>query len=146
MTEERRKVLGHHDLKAKLQIMTKLPPELCHYILSFVPKNKIDMVYLRGNHGLPPTKVKLPVTTHAGDRLLRQETIMVTVESTTWSIHSWPGNQAFQAWLDGLDLSLASKTYKNGCDAVKSLMFEFFSRFPYHSYRPHTRTATLSSC
>jgi len=135
MLEEDRKLLEKLDCK-RCQILLKLPPELRHQVLSYLPKHDIVAVNLPGNHGLPPTKIPLPATAHAGDRLLRQETLIVTIESTTWSIHSWPGNQGFQAWLGGIDLTLASKTYATGFDAVKSLMFEFFSRYPHRIKQP----------
>ncbi|KAK4540889.1 hypothetical protein LTR36_008831 [Oleoguttula mirabilis] len=136
MHEERAKVLDF--LRRQVFRIMDLPPELRHQILRYLPANTTVTVYLAGRNGLPPSGVELPVTTRAGDKLLRQETLMLTIEQTTFSIHSFVGNTSFQNWLQHVDLRLASDGYTNGFDAVKSLSFPFFSRFP-HAIFPATQ-------
>jgi hypothetical protein len=82
-----------------------------------------------------PTKIQLPAITQAGDKQLLQESIMITIEASTFSIHSGPGNRKFNEWLGSTDLSMVSANYKNGHDAITNLDFPYFSRFPHQ--RPH---------
>lgn len=124
--------------RPKFRLMD-LPPELRHNVLRYLPDATDVGVYLSGHNGMSPTAVELPVTARAGDRVLRQETIMMTIEQTTFAIHSGPGNASFQTWLEHVDLRLASDGYINGFDAVKSLSFPYFSRYP-HSHLLATAT------
>ncbi|KAI6848355.1 hypothetical protein KC332_g7436 [Hortaea werneckii] len=66
--------------------------------------------------------------------VLRQETIRTALEKATFRIDSFPGNQAFQAWLERVDLRHVSTSYVNGFDAIKHLLFPYFSRFPHWTY------------
>lgn len=129
--EHKHKVMDSVD-KQKFRIMD-LPPEMRHSILRFLPEVDLVPVYLPGHNGRAPTGVNLPVTARAGDKLLRQETIMTTIEQSIFEIHSGPGNAGFQTWLKHVDLSLASRGYTNGFDAVKSLSFPYSSRYPHAS-------------
>ena len=122
--------------KRQFKLM-KLPPEVRHRILHYLPKSKYIAVYLPGNNGRTPTRVELAVTARASDKLLRQETIMTTIEQTTFAIHSGPGNAKFQKWLGETKLSLASPNYHLAFDVVKSLSFSYFSRF-HHQTMPAT--------
>ncbi|RMY64648.1 hypothetical protein D0863_09662 [Hortaea werneckii] len=131
MTEPRMKVLKF--IESKIQIM-QLQPEIREIILDHLCEETTIAVFLRGNAFSPATGIKLPVTARAGDRLLRQETIRTALEKTTFRIDSFPGNQAFQAWLERVDLREVSKNYVNGFDAIKHLLFPYFSRFPHYNY------------
>lgn len=130
MTETRKRGQEWWDLNKKFQLMA-LPAELRHRILSNLPEKDFVAVFLPGRYGQVPQGIEIPVIAQAGDRQLRAETIMVTIEQTTWSIHSGPGNTHFQQWLSGVDLTPASKNYTDGFDAVKSLTLPYFSRFPH---------------
>ena len=133
MTEQTRNALK------RIFDLVALPPEIRHQIISHLlpPGDNIVRVFLPGYAGTPPTPIALPVTARLGDRQLRQETLMVTIERTTWSVHSYQGNIAFNTWLSKVDLSLASSNYATGYDAVKSLHFPYFSRYPHVTLRPH---------
>lgn len=50
----------------------------------------------------------------------------------TIDIHSGPSNAALQAWLSTIDLTGIDSFCKTGFDAIKSLNFPYFSRFPYY--------------
>lgn len=121
-------------IESKIQIM-QLQPEIREIILDHLCEETTIAVFLRGNGYSAATGTKLPVTARAGDRLLRQETIRTALEKTTFRIDSFPGNQSFQAWLERVDLRKVSKNYVNGFDAIKHLLFPYFSRFP-HLYYP----------
>lgn len=126
--------------KCAFFIDQRMPPELRHRALSLAlpPRHQnVVAVCLQGNFGLPPTKIPLPATAHAGDSTLRQETILVTIEQTTWSIHNIYGHNGFQAWLESVDLRNVSNNYVNGFDAVKALRFPYFSRFKHHAKQRH---------
>ena len=43
----------------------------------------------------------------------------------------WSGNAALRAWLSTIDLTCIELFCKTGFDAIKSLSFPYFSRFPY---------------
>ncbi|KAK5125242.1 hypothetical protein LTR85_000918 [Meristemomyces frigidus] len=163
MREERQKVLEHintaefriMDLPSELPIMeTKfrimdLPSELRHHILSYLVENDLVSVYLPGNGYMPPTGIDLPVTARAGDKLLRQETLMLTIEQTTFDIHSFIGNTGFQAWLRRVDLRLASGGYTDGFDAVRSLSLPYFCFFPHATFpatRPNSDIELMLKC
>ncbi|KAK5132861.1 hypothetical protein LTR08_008577 [Meristemomyces frigidus] len=141
MLESRHKFLSY--IKKRQFKLMSLPSELRHEILKYLPEDTYIGVYLPGHRGMVPTGVELPVTARAGDKLLRQETIMITIEQTTFAIHSGPGNASFQNWLGDVDLRLTSKTYVTGFDAVKSLAFPYFSRFPHASLAPATPNSDI---
>ncbi|KAI7220951.1 hypothetical protein KC333_g2058 [Hortaea werneckii] len=131
MTEQKMKVQKFID--AKIQLMDLLP-EIRQVILEHLCEETTIPVFLRGNGYSPATGIKLPVTARMGDMVLRQETIRTALEKATFRIDSFPGNQAFQAWLERVDLRQVSKTYVNGFDAIKHLQFPYFSRFPHRTY------------
>ncbi|KAI6789658.1 hypothetical protein KC361_g8381 [Hortaea werneckii] len=132
MTEQRMKVQKFID--AKIQLMDLLP-EIRQVILEHLCEEITIPVFLRGRGYYPATGIKLPVTARLGDMVLRQETIRTALEKATFRIDSFPGNQAFQAWLEKVDLRQVSSTYVNGFDAIKHLTFPYFSRFPHWTYR-----------
>jgi hypothetical protein len=115
-----------------------LPQKIRHKIYKYLPETTYAQVFLGGRYGTP-TKIQLPAITRAGDTLIRQEAIKITIEITTFSVHSFEGNQKFTEWLGIVDLSKSSKNYISGFDAVKSLEFPYFSRFP-HRYFDASRT------
>ncbi|RMY68129.1 hypothetical protein D0863_07321 [Hortaea werneckii] len=131
MTEAKMKVLKF--IEGKVQIM-RLQPEIREIILDHLCEKTTIAGFLRGNAFSSPTRIKLPVTARAGDRLLRQETIRTALEKATFRIDSFPGNQSSQAWLGRVDLREVSKNYVNGFDAIKHLLFPYFSRFPHYNY------------
>lgn len=86
-------------------------------------------VFLR-NSSIP---IRLPEIAHAGNRQLRRECLLVALNKCTIEIHSGPGNAALQAWLSKIDFTGVDTSCKTGFDAITSLTFPYFSRFPYHS-------------
>ena len=75
----------------------------------------------------------------AGDRQLRLEAIHVTIELATLEIHSGPANAKLQKWLSSIDFQGSGNTrLSKGFEAVKSLLFPYFSRFPH--YLPNITT------
>ncbi|KAK3635696.1 hypothetical protein LTR56_014572 [Elasticomyces elasticus] len=65
------------------------------------------------------------------------EYLALALKATTFTIHSGAGNDRFQDWPGGLDLSIFSSHYGNGYSAVKSLSFPYFSWF-HHQLCPAT--------
>lgn len=128
MTDKKRGVLEPIDQK-KFQLMS-LPPEVRYEVLRYLPDTNHVAVFLPGGYDMAPIKIRLPRITQAGDKLLRQEAIKVVIETATFAIHSGPGNDKSQAWLGFVDLKLASPNYRSGFDAVRSLDFPYFSRYP----------------
>ncbi|KAK3075607.1 hypothetical protein LTR53_000945 [Teratosphaeriaceae sp. CCFEE 6253] len=112
--------------------LERLPAELRGLILSFVQVRASHAVFLRGNANGPPSGIIFPPIAYVST-VMRAQFIALSIETTTYVVHSGPGNAAFQSWLKGTDLTCASTTYKNGFDAVKSLTFAYFSRFHHQS-------------
>ena len=112
--------------------LMKLPFELRAKILEHVLDESTLMVYLKNSIG---PGVRLPTVANAGDLQLRAEAILVTIQNTTFEVHSGPGNEGFQAWLTDIDFSKieGSTNCTNGFDAVQKLSFPFFSRFPHRN-------------
>ncbi|KAK4898160.1 hypothetical protein LTR27_004167 [Elasticomyces elasticus] len=94
---------------------------------------KLD-VYTRGLLG-PPEGMKFPNIAYT-TKTLRAQYLLVAIENTTFCVHNGPGNAHFQAWLTSTDLSIVSHHHKTGFDAVKSLEFPYFSRFPHQALGP----------
>ena len=113
--------------------MERLLPEIRRQIFRYLDTQATLMVYLRGIHG-PPTGIEFPPVARV-NKIMRAEFISGALESTTFSIHSGPGNAKFQAWLSRTSLSLVS-SYNTGFDAVKSLSFAYFSRFRHQAMAP----------
>lgn len=91
-------------------------------------------VYLPGNYNAAPTAIRLPPLTQAGDRTLRLQSILVTIKLITVEIHSGPGNARLQTWLESLNLDGSGETrLRTGFDAVHSLYFPYFSRYPFYT-------------
>lgn len=69
----------------------------------------------------------------AGSRQLRLESIHATLNTATLEIHSGPANAKLQRWLSSIDLTCSGTgNLSKGFDAVHSLLFPYFSRFPHH--------------
>ena len=120
--------------KHKFSIMS-LPWDVRHRVLEYCCDRNSMPVFLRGVRGLPPTAIPLPVSARAGDKTLRLETILVAIKQATLEIHSGPGNANLQSWLNSLDLSaIKGETgLRAGVEAIHSLSFPYFSRFPHRS-------------
>ena len=126
MTEDRVK-----EVRKKFRLFG-LPYEVRHEILGYVADAMSIAVYLPGIGGMPSTAIPLPLVTQVGDRRLRLETILLAIKQTTLEIHSGPANQKLQVWLASLNFSHTGNTSLcNGFDAVHSLRFPYFSRFPH---------------
>ncbi|KAK3718716.1 hypothetical protein LTR37_004935 [Vermiconidia calcicola] len=131
MTEKRATLLGNID-KKKFPIIG-LPFDARACVLSHLCPTMNVRVYLRGVRGQPPSEMPLPAVVHAGDRKLRLEAIIVTIKQSTLEIHSGPGNAKLQEYLASLDFSSTGETNLiTGFEAVRSLTFPYFSRFPHH--------------
>ncbi|KAI6830164.1 hypothetical protein KC340_g16960 [Hortaea werneckii] len=110
-------------IDAKIQLMDLLP-EIRQVILEHLCEETTIPVFLRGNGYSPATGIKLPVTARLGDMVLRQETIRTALEKATFRIDSFPGNQAFQAWLEKVDLRQVSSTYADHPNSDIELMLK----------------------
>ena len=132
MTEENAKRFGiFYKKRSKLMC---LPYELRHEVLSYLCEIETMPVFLRGRNGMPPTAIPLPPIARAGDSALRAEAILVNIKQTTLEIHSGPGNAELRKWLSSIDFSVSGETsLESGFDAVHSLSFPYFSRYPHAS-------------
>ncbi|KAK3116976.1 hypothetical protein LTR53_002123 [Teratosphaeriaceae sp. CCFEE 6253] len=110
----------------------RLPAELRLLILNFIQTRPSQAVFLRGNRRGPATGINFPPLAYVST-MFRAQYITLAIETTMFILHSGPGNAAFQKWLSNTSLTLASLTYKHGFDAVKSLGFQFFSRYPHRN-------------
>lgn len=111
----------------RLELM-RLPFDVRHLILEHLTDPQNIRVFLR--RGSIP--IRLPEAARAGNIQLRRECLLVTLKMCTIEIHSGPSNAAFQAWLSTIDLAGIESFCKTGYDAIMSLNFPYFSRFPYH--------------
>ncbi|KAK5718785.1 hypothetical protein LTR17_015619 [Elasticomyces elasticus] len=122
--------------------MMGLPAELRLRILRYLLEQpKLD-VYTRGRLG-PPEGMKFPNIAYT-TKTLRAQYLLVAIENTTFRVHNGPGNAHFQEWLASTDLSSVSRHHKTGFDAVKSLEFPYFSRFPHPALAPHVPNSDVS--
>lgn len=102
------------------------------FVAAHSPSLRIP-VYLPGKYGMPSTAIRLPPVTKAGDRKLCLEAILVIIKLATLEIHSGEGNAKLQKWLASLRLQGSGETdLRTGFDAVHSLYFPYFSRYPFH--------------
>lgn len=100
---------------------------------SYSPSLRIR-VFLPGRNGQASTAIRLPPISQAGDRKLRLECILITIKLISFEIHSGPGNAKLQKWLGELYLQGSGETrLGSGFDAVRSLFFPYFSRYPYYA-------------
>ena len=123
-------------LKDGGSLMERIPSELRRVILSYLVPDADLRVYmhsLTGFHG-PPSGITLPPIAYVS-KTIRADFVLLAVESTTFDIHSGPGNAKFQKWLGRTSLESISKNYKTAFDAVKSLRFSYFSSF-HHASMP----------
>lgn len=133
MTSKRAKLLQWYNAQ-KFDIMA-LPWDVRHNILEYICDRTTMPVFLRNIYGWSPTGTPLPAIARAGDRRLRLETILVSIKQTTLEIHSGPGNANLQEWLNSLNFTLIGEEtgLRKGVDAIHSLSFPYFSRFPHQS-------------
>lgn len=122
------------DDNSKKFIIMGLGYDTRHEILSHICDTGTMPVFLRAYRGMPPTAIPLPPLARARDRKLRAEMILVAIKQATLEIHSGPANKKLQEWLSSIDLSITSNTsLLTGFDAVHSLSFPYFSRFPHYN-------------
>lgn len=107
--------------------LMELPYDVRHSILEQMIDEQTIKVFLR--HSAIP--IGLPEAARAGNRLLRRECLLVALKSTTIEVHSGPGNASIQAWLSRISFEGVETSCKDGFDAIRSLKFPYFSRFPY---------------
>lgn len=107
--------------------LMELPYDVRHTILEHLVDSQTIRAFLKWSE----IALRLPVLARAGNRLLRRECILVALKSSTIEIHSGPGNDALQSWLKKISFEGVETFCKNGYDAVCSLKFPYFSRFPH---------------
>jgi hypothetical protein len=117
----------HGGRKQRLELM-RLPYDVRHLILEHLTDPQNSRVFLRRSS----TSIRLPEAARAGNIQLRRECLLVALKKCTVEIHSGPGNAAFQAWLSTIDLTGTESFCETGYDAITSLNFPYFTRFPYH--------------
>lgn len=112
-----------------------LPFEIRELVLVELIGHPTICVYLRGNFYSTPTYIPMvKQITAYGNHQLRVEGLLLTLKKATWEIHSFVGNQKFQAWLEELDFTDAKgSSIITGFEAVHDLAFPYFSRFPYYN-------------
>ncbi|KAM0722201.1 hypothetical protein Q7P37_001642 [Cladosporium fusiforme] len=103
-----------------------LPFDLRDIILGHIIKSQNIMAFLKNSS----TPLRLPAVAYAGHMALRRHCQLVTLKKCTIEIHSGPGNAKLQSWLSKIDFSAISNL-RTGFDAIRSLKFPYFSRFPY---------------
>jgi len=111
----------------RLELM-RLPYDIRHLILEHLTDPQNIRVFLR--HSM--SGICLPEAARAGNIQLRRECLLVALKKCTIEIHSGPGNAALQAWLSTINLTGIESFCETGFDAITSLSFPYFSRFPYH--------------
>lgn len=110
--------------------MMDLPYVIRHLVLEHMIEAQTISAFLKR----ATTPISLPVVARAGSSLLRRECSLVALKVSTVEIHSGPDNVALQAWLRKIDFSgveTDSGNCQNGFDAINTLNFPYFSRFPY---------------
>jgi hypothetical protein len=107
--------------------LMRLPYDVRHLILEHLTNPQNIRVFLRRS-SIP---IRLPEAARAGNIQLRRECLLVALKMCTIEIHSGPGNAALQAWLSMIDLTGIDSFCETGYDAITSLNFPYFSRFPY---------------
>lgn len=110
----------------KFELM-RLPYDVRHLVLEYLVTSQRIRVFLRGGE-IP---IRLPEAARAGNVQLRRECLLVALKSCTIEIHSGPGNAALRTWLSKIDLTGIDSFCQTGYDAITSLDFPYFSRFPY---------------
>lgn len=111
----------------------ELPFEVREIVLEEIIGQPTIKVFLRGNWYSNPTFIPMvrQITAY-GNHQLRVEGLLVTLKNATWELHSFQGNQKFQAWLDTLDFTDAQGSgITTGYEAIHHLKFPYFSRFPH---------------
>jgi hypothetical protein len=121
-------VAERNGLREKALELMDLPWDVRHLIL----KHLTDLRNIRV-FGRSAISIRLPGAARAGNIQLRRECLLVALKNCTIESHSGPSNAALQAWLSTIDLTGIDSSCETGYEAVKSLNFPYFSRFPYHS-------------
>lgn len=102
-------------------------------ILDLVIEPVTQPFFLKSANGKKGTELPISPLAKQHNERFRLEAIYVTLNKSTIEIHSGPANAGVQQWLAGMDFTAlgGDTSYKTGFDAVKSLKFPFFSRFPH---------------
>lgn len=114
------------DRRTSPELMT-LPYHVRHMILDHHTEAQTIRVFLRRGG----TPILLPEAARAGNKQLRRECLLTALKKSTIEIHSGPGNAAFQAWLSQINFKGLETFLETGADAITSLRFPYFSRFPF---------------
>jgi len=120
-------VAERHGLREKPLELMDLSWDVRHIILKHLIGSRNIRVF-----GRSAISIRLPGAARAGNIQLRRECLLVTLNGCTIESHSGPSNAALRAWLSRIDLTGVESSCETGYDAIKSLHFPYFSRFPYH--------------
>lgn len=103
------------------------------------------LFFLKSTNGKKGTGLPLsPLAKHPNERF-RLDALYVTLNKSTIEIHSGPANKSVQQWLASINFKAieGDTNYKTGLDAVKSLRFPFFSRFPHTTLPPKAKNEDI---
>ena len=115
-----------HD-QPKPNSLMRLPYDVRYEILEhIIPAQNIRAYLKRERVG-----IELPAIARAGSTQLRRECLLVALNSCTMEVHSGPGNARLQKWLAKVNFSSVGTSCETGFDAITSLLFPYFSYFPY---------------
>jgi hypothetical protein len=118
-------------VKKKIDLF-ELPYEVRTNIYGYLVGAPRLPAFLRFRYGMSPKQIDIEPLAQAGNRALRQEVLNTTLQTATIELHSGEGNRKFQQWLGSLSFDAQKDDRVNhGLDAVHSLRFPFFSRFPH---------------
>jgi len=113
--------------KPKPETLMCLPYDVRYIILErTIPAQNIRAYLKRERVG-----IELPAIARADSTQLRRECLLVALDSCTMEVHSGPGNARLQKWLAKVDFSGVGTSCETGFDAIISLLFPYFSYFPY---------------
>ena len=121
------KLLSVKNFDPNFRYFMDLPYDVRYMVLEHMtPKQNLRAFLRRSNVGL-----QLPIISRVGNVQLRRECLLVALNSCTMEIHSGPGSARLRAWLAKVEFTNVSTSCKTGFDAITSLTFPYFSRFPY---------------
>ncbi|KAF7187768.1 hypothetical protein HII31_10904 [Pseudocercospora fuligena] len=111
-----------------------LPFAIRQKILRRVFPKTTAAVFLPGKYGRPRSYIPIHDLFWTC-RQLRAEALLVFIEQTNFAIHSFPGNEQLVNWLKAISFKPVKgevgKDIFTGLDALRSLEFPYFSRFPH---------------
>lgn len=126
--------------------LLKLPFTLRLRILGYAIDPVTTAFFLPDGNGRKGSALPLSELACHTDERFRLESLMVTIEKSTIEIHSGPANEGMQKWFAQVNFSAlgGDTTYKTGFDAVKSLRFPFFSRFPHRKLPANAKNQDIN--